>query len=55
MNKIDLQIIEDFTYPLYYEDAFIRDINYNTFLQLRVDIRKLHDRLNQKNLLVIIF
>jgi hypothetical protein len=47
-KKIELQIIEDFTYPLYYEDEFIQDINYNTFLQLRVDIRKLNDRLDQK-------
>jgi hypothetical protein len=44
MNKIDLQIIDDFTYPLYYEDEFIRDINYNTFLQLRVDIRNLNSK-----------
>ena len=45
--KINLKIIEDFTYPLYCEEEFIQEINFNTFLQLRVDIRELNNNKDQ--------
>lgn len=52
MSKVELKIIDDFTYPLYYENEkeaeFVSDINYNTFLQLRVDIKNHYERTGQK-------